>query len=367
MLWVILGLWALGFVLLPRVPVCPRGPARGDLPRISIIIPARDEEHNIRHLLTSIDALSTRAHEVIVVDDGSTDRTAEIAQALGARVLSAPPLPDGWRGKTWACQHGAGAATGDMLLFLDADTVLKPDALERIHAACRSDVCQVLSLGPYHEAEKPYEQLSAVFNLLTHMGMGAFSLAGSPDRPRGLFGPFLFIDKHVYQSVGGHAVVRAEILENMSLCAILRKQQVKMRCLGGKGVVHTRMYPDGLASLIEGWTKAFAAGASKTEPLTLWLSVAWMTGAIMAFIFSALAPLVASMPISLTVTYPIYAVSLFVMLRKIGRFSPWSCAIYPVLFVAFFVIFSRSAYRRQAGRQVTWKGRSMNAAHQEGS
>jgi len=366
MIWIILGLWALGFVLLPRIPLCPRGPLKDALPAISIIIPARNEEHNIQRLLSSINSMSMHAHEVIVVDDDSTDRTAEIARELGARVLPAPPLPEGWRGKTWACQHGARAATGERLLFLDADTVLKPDALERIHAAIQPGACQVLTLGPFHDVEKPYEQLSAIFNLMTYMGMGAFSLFGSPDNPHGLFGPFLYIHRRAYEDVGGHAAVRAEILENMSLCALLRKKGVNMRCLGGRGMVHTRMYPDGLASLIEGWTKAFATGASKTQPLTLLLSVAWMTGAMLAFIFSVLSLFDTTLSAGLAVTYLAYAASIYVMLRSIGRFSPWSSALYPLLLFAFLIVFGRSAFLRQSRRQVTWKGRSMDAATHKG-
>jgi 4,4'-diaponeurosporenoate glycosyltransferase len=367
MIWIILGLWALGFLLLPRVPLCPRTSQRTALPALSIIIPARNEEHNLRRLLTSINNLSTRPQEVIVVDDDSTDRTADIARELGATLLSAPSLPEGWRGKTWACQHGAEAAAGERLLFLDADTVLKSDALERIQAAVQPGDCPVLTLGPYHDVEKPYEELSAIFNLMTHMGMGAFSLFGSPDHPHGLFGPFLFIHRRAYNDVGGHAAVRAEILENMSLCELLRRQGIPMRCLGGRGVVHTRMYPEGLASLIEGWTKAFATGAAKTKALTLWLSVAWMTGAVLAAIFTVLALLDLTQPIALALTYPAYALSLYFMLRGIGRFSVWSSILYPLLLATFFIVFARSAFLRQSKRQVTWKGRSMDAVEREGS
>ena len=94
---------------------------------LSIIIPARNEEQNLPVLLCSINAQTVKPPEVIVVDDGSTDRTAEVAREFGAAVIASKPLPDGWRGKTWACQQGAQAATGDLLLFLDADTWFAAD------------------------------------------------------------------------------------------------------------------------------------------------------------------------------------------------------------------------------------------------
>ena len=365
MIWIILALWSLGFVLLWRVPVCPRGSVKNTPLKISLIIPARNEEHNIKRLLDSISTLSLQPFEVIVVDDGSTDRTPEIAREYGALVFPAPPLPDGWRGKTWACWNGSLRAQGETFLFLDADVILKPNAIERIHHAYNRDDRRVLSLGPYHEVEKPYEQFSAMFNLLTFMGMGSFSLTGSPDDPYGLFGPFLLIDRHTYEAIGGHKAVRAEILEHMSLCALLRQRRVKMRCLGGHGVVHIRMYPNGLASLVEGWTKAFASGASKTSPLTLALSAAWITGGMLAFSFSVMSPMVSSLSPMSAITYAAYAVSLYFMLRPIGRFPIWSCALYPLWMLVFFIIFARSALLRQTGGKVTWKGRTIDTSHPE--
>ncbi|MBN2327236.1 MAG: glycosyltransferase [Candidatus Omnitrophica bacterium] len=361
MIWFILALWVLGFVLLWRVPVCPDERVVDAPVNISLIIPARNEEHNLERLLASVARQSLKPFEIIVVDDESTDRTADVARKYGAIVLPAPPLPDGWRGKNWACWQGAQIACGDAFLFLDADAILQPGAFERIHLAYNHGDCRGLSLGPYHEVQKPYEQLSAVFNLMMFVGMGSFSLTGSPDDPRGLFGPFCLFDRDAYQAVGGHESVRGEILENMSFCALLRGKGFKLRCLGGKGVVHFRMYPDGPASLIEGWRKAFASGASKTEPLTLALTVLWMTGGMLAWMLSMISPLVSFIPPIITVTYAAYAISMFIMLRMIGRFTWWSCALYPFLLMAFFIIFFRSAFARKFGGQVTWKGRTMDA------
>lgn len=357
MIWVVLLLWALGPVLLCRMPRCPEGPAPEPVTKISLIIPARNEEHNIRRLLESVSRLHRKPYEIIVVDDASTDRTSEVASSFGASVQAAPPLPEGWRGKAWACWQGARIATGDALLFLDADTVLQPRALVRMDTAYSRGGCRVLSIGPYHEVKKPYEEFSAIFNLLMFMGMKSFSMFGSPDDPHGLFGPCLLIDRLAYEQVGGHRAVQGEILENMSLCQVLRQRQIPMRCLGGRGVVHVRMYPDGFGSLVEGWTKAFASGAAKTEPLTLLLTVAWMTGGMLAFSLWALSPFHSSLSSSLGWTYAAYAVMIFIMLRAIGRFAVWSAALYPLLLITFFVVFARSAILGRRGGRVRWKGR----------
>ncbi len=102
------------------------------MPSLSVIIPARNEAHNLPTLLGSLAAQSVRPCEILVVDDGSTDRTAEVARELGARVIASEPLPEGWRGKTWACHQGAQAATGELLCFVDADTWFEPGGLARI-------------------------------------------------------------------------------------------------------------------------------------------------------------------------------------------------------------------------------------------
>ena len=116
--------WSAGFLVLGRLRRCV-GAAAGEsvsAEHLSIIIPARNEETNLPTLLRSLTAQSVRPLEILVVDDASTDRTPGIARQNGAQVIPSLPLPAGWRGKTWACHQGAQHASGQLLLFLDADT-----------------------------------------------------------------------------------------------------------------------------------------------------------------------------------------------------------------------------------------------------
>lgn len=337
-----LALWAAGFVVLARLR--PAAAASKPVPStgVSVIIPARNEESNLPRLLRSLAAPSAPPREIWVVDDGSTDRTAEVARELGATVIASPPLPDGWRGKTWACHHGAQAATSELLLFLDADTWFEPDGLSRILSGYPGGA---FSVGPYHAVRQLYEDLSLFFNL--NMTVGTV--------PNGLFGQMLLVDRASYQRIGGHEAVKGRILENFWMAGQLRAAGVTVRSVAGRGLFSFRMYPRGLRELIEGWTKGFASGAGQTPRGTLLLIVAWMSGLM-------LAPLgwwVTGDGLRWGAAYLLCAAQVGWLSRHLGAFRWGSALLYPVPLVFFFAVFARSALR--SGKQVTWKGRAIRA------
>ncbi len=330
-------LWLVGWRLLRRASVC--NAVTQDARPVSVIIPARNEEHNLPMLLRSINAQAVRPLEVIVVDDGSTDQTADVARQLGATVITSQRLPDGWRGKTWACHQGAQAARGELLLFLDADAWFEPDGLGRILASYDGGA---LSVGPYHAVRQPYEQLSAFFNLV----MTASTVPG------GLFGQILLVDRDSYRHVGGHETVKGRTLENFFLASLFREAGIPVRSVTGKGAFAFRMYPNGLRELVEGWTKGFASGAGQTPKPVLLLIVAWMCGLMIA---------VSLLPVTqwASVVYVLFAGQVALLLRRVGAFRWYTAAVYPVPLLFFFAIFTRSALR--SGKQVTWKGRAIRA------
>ena len=307
--------------------------------KLSIIIPARNEEHNLPALLRSINAQSVRPAEVIVVDDGSTDRTATVARELGATVIPSRPLPEGWRGKTWACHQGAKAATGDRLLFLDADTWFEPGGLEQILANYTGGA---FSVGPYHAVREPYEQLSLFFNL--NMTAGTV--------PGGLFGQMLLVDRESYRQVSGHETVKGRILENFWLAEQFRAAGIAVRSVTGRGMLSFRMYPNGLKELVEGWTKGFSSGARQTPRGKLIGLVLWMIGLMLPVVL---------LPVTVWAVgvYALCAVQVARLSRRVGSFSWYTALLYPVPLCFFFAVFAWSALR--SGKQVTWKGREIRA------
>jgi 4,4'-diaponeurosporenoate glycosyltransferase len=354
-------LWFVLFVVVYRIPVC-RGTAAGrDYPRLSVIVPARNEERNIPRLLDSLRVQEPPPFEIIVVDDGSTDATGEIARKGGATVLESKPLPAGWRGKTWACMQGAERAGGDVLLFVDADTFFEPGGLRRILDTYFENP-GVLSVGAYHRVRCLYEDFSAYFNIIMTAGTGAFTVFGRQDSPSGLFGPFLMVDRKAYESIGGHRPVRDKILENFHLARVFRATGVPLRCCGGKGSFSMRMYPDGLRDLISGWSKAFASGAAETPRWILFTTVAWITGAILAVIYPGAAVFAGdATALSLAVlVYLLYAVQLATLLRRIGTFRYATAFLFPVPLLFFLAVFGRATVQMRLKRKVSWKGREID-------
>lgn len=351
-------LWAAGWLMLRRMRELPPVEAETPAMNVSVIVPARNEEHNLPGLLGSL--AGQGALEVIVADDGSRDRTAAIAEEFGARVVrvSAPPT-DEWRGKTWACWTAARQATGDILVFLDADTELQPGALMRL-ASQVDRRGGIVSAEPYHWVPSATEQLSLAFNVIRVAGVG----------PDGAFGPCVAMRRDDYLSTGGHAnhAVRGQVLEHFALGRVARSVGLPVRGYVGRGAVRFRMYPEGLSQLVQGWAKGLASGAATAGPVRLLLSILWVSGGFLAT--GALAVAMATTgPVTLiaaAATYAAYAAQTWWMARRVGSFALVGSLVYPLLLLMFVMVFARSSYLVHWRGQVVWKGRRIALARSNG-
>ena len=352
------GVWLLWSIRRCR-PAVPGGDAAPALAAaVSVVVPARDEAANLPRLLASLAVQRPAPAEVIVVDDDSSDGTAAVAAAGGAAVVPCPPLPRGWTGKSWACWTGAGAAAAPTLVFLDADTELEPGGLEQVLAEHRR-AGGLVSVQPFHQTRRPYERLSAFFNLVSMMGVDAFGALGHRLAPRGAFGPCLVAARSDYLAAGGHAAVRAAVVEDVALAGRFTAAGLPVTCFGGRGTVRFRMYPGGLHQLVEGWTKNFAAGAGATRPATFLLVSVWLSGCISAAWYLAAAALGAGSPGggAAAALYAAYAAQLAWMLARVGRFGAATSVAYPVPLVFFLAVFARSLVLTNVRGEVRWRGR----------
>ena len=354
----------LGFIFLFKIPVLKRkNPLHGFFDKLSILIPARNEERTLGHLLSSLNCQTLKPHEVIVIDDQSEDATAEIARQAGCIVVTSMDLPEGWTGKPWACWQGAQKATGDLLLFLDADTFLDPEGLSKIVSAYL-EKGGLLSIQPFHRMKRPYERLSAFFNIITMAGTNAFTPFGSKLEPKGAFGPCIICSKKDYFMVGGHEQVRGEVLESLGLGREFLKANRKVHCYGGKETISFRMYPDGLKTLIEGFSKGFGTGAKAVSLTTLFMIVGWVFGGVgvtRQLIQMAVQGNLTDF-LGWFVLNVLYIFQVHWMLLRVGNFGFSTALLFQIPLLFFVIVFLTSVLRIFLIRKVRWKGRNVKTA-----
>ncbi len=245
-----------------RNPVSPSGN-----PRVSIIVPARNEEETIEQALTSLLALDYDNYEVIAVNDRSTDRTGEIMQRVGKNSVSAPTLsvihhdelPPGWLGKTHAMWTAANRATGDWLLFTDADVVFKPDSLRRALAYAESEPADHVVLFPRMIMKRPGEYMMiAFFQTMFMFGHRPWKVADpSTDDHMGV-GAFNLVRRWVYDAVGTYQALRMEVLDDMKLGKVVKRAGFAQRNVFGGDLISIR-WAHGAMGIVNNLTKNFFA------------------------------------------------------------------------------------------------------------
>ena len=236
-------------------------------PRVSVIIPARNEARNIERCAQSVLRTRYPSVEVLVVNDHSTDATGDIARTIAAEdsrlvVIDAPDLPDGWFGKQWACATGARAARGELLLFTDADTRHSPDLLPRAVNALRAREAALLSIAGHQEMHTFWERIvqPQMFALLS-IRYGGTEHVSNAKRAEDVIanGQFVLVRRAAYDAVGGHAVVRDRVAEDMALAQQFFRSEQRVVLMLALQQFSTRMYAS-LREVIDGWRKNIYAG-----------------------------------------------------------------------------------------------------------
>ncbi len=222
-----------------------RHPALPEYPTVSILVPARDEERNIVACVESLLRQDYPEFEVIVLDDDSRDATGTLLQHIQTRsgkrlrILPGKPLPAGWLGKHWACHQLAQATRNKLLLFTDADTVHHPSALRDAVAALQRNRAGALSVLPRQAVGSLGEIL--VIPILSWV-IHTFVPFVLPRRTATAVGQFMLFRREVYAAIGGHAAVRAEVLDDLALARSVQRAGLGWAFLDGSGRVTTRMY-----------------------------------------------------------------------------------------------------------------------------
>ena len=337
---------------------------------VSVIIPARNEEASIARAVESV-ALQLEVGEVIVVNDNSTDGTGAVLAELASqyprlRVIDAGPLPRGWVGKNHAAAVGAAAASGDWLLFTDADTYHYPGSTRRALMDAVDHDAVLVSYSPEQEMGTWWERAMIPFVYCRLAGKFSFARVNDPRRPDAAAnGQFLLILRDVYEAIGGHAAVAREILEDVALARLVKKHGHGIYFTAPIGVVRTRMYRS-FEAMWEGWTKNLypLVGGKSHSVLVEFAEV--FPAAEIAILFAG--------PLYLGGAHHSLLSALLCVFggMVVGRHVAYAAALYrnlyPVAYIEYYllgaVLYSLAlveSWRKSVRGRVTWKGREYAA------
>ena len=372
-------------------------------PVVSVIVPARNEEACLAACLESLVAQAGIGFEIIVVDDASTDRTAEIARSFvggsrvvegpcedgegssrpvigtngkgtasavpeyvssdnggfssGLTVISAPPLPENWSGKNNAMSAGAKIAKGKWLLFTDADTVHKPGSLTRAVAEAEEHRAALLSYSPEQEVRTFWEKavMPVIFaELAATYPPKKVNDSNSPIAAAN--GQYLLISREAYEAVGGYAAIANNLLEDVAMARLVKSSGRRIFFRYGGDAVRTRMYRS-WPQMKEGWTKNLALLFSRPSELAIrsGMEFIFIFGNLIAGTSALLAREFELAFVTLTLSVAVSLLALMRIRRAHFSFTSHLLALVGLAIFSYLLLRSDALHREQS---VSWKGRS---------
>jgi chlorobactene glucosyltransferase len=344
-------------------------------PKVSVLVPCRNEEKRLEENLRSLLTQDYPDFEVVVLDDNSTDRTPQILEALkhsegGSRLktLRGAPLPTGWQGKNFACHQLSQAALGEWLLFVDADTFHAPDMLKSAVQEAADRGAQMVSTFPRQVFASTGDELTVplmFFILLSFLPM--FFTDKKIPFARSAFstgcGQFLLVRSDAYRAALGHAGVGARISEAPVLAARVKAAGFKIVLADGSRTTSCRMYA-GWSEVYRGFSRSvFASMGGSIFALLFfvivqtyvyhgpWMLLAWAAAA------GSLTPAV-SVTLGAAIVLPIWM--RWRIHRRTGMSARWIWA-HAVSIALYHVILINSFLQYRIFRNTSWKGRSYAA------
>ncbi len=328
-------------------------------PSITAIVPARNEEDVIAACVHSL-ALQPEITEILVINDQSTDKTAEVVHGLAAeipylRMLETHEIPRGWLGKNNAVYLGAKEAKNAWLLFVDADAELQPGAASRALQIAHESSAALVSFSPEQITQTWYEKalIPMVFSSLARFF--TYEQVNSPASPiAAANGQFLMIRRDAYESIGGHASIAAEVLEDVALARRTKDAGFRIWFGPGQGIVRARMYRS-FSAMWLGWKK------------NLYLLVGGTPRALFRELESTI-PWIPLTLILIGLKFPIvlFLGVCFLLLRQLTyglqlsrNHFPFKFILYYVPAVALYAGVLWASYRGHAKGTVEWKGREV--------
>ena len=339
---------------------------RGGWPFISVIVPARNEEAIVGECLAALAAQDYPGYEIIFINDQSTDSTLAVAEAAlkdcrFGRVIDGAPPPAGetWVGKSWALMQGVREANGDWLLFIDADVVHHPLTLRKAAAKALDLNVDGLSMFPTIHCRSFWEKMIMPLFATLSVLVEPLDDASHPGRRAArLCGAFILIRRGIYESAGTHAAVHDQILEDMALARILKRQGRRTWLTYTRDLGHTRMY-EHFRELWHGLSRLSLPLLRYSIPLLIFAWVAAVVGTLVPWIATAAGLVRLDWPLAGA------GIALCVLTRRaiqpvftVVRTQPGYAWLLPLAAVLYCLAATRAAFRHFTGRGLAWKGQA---------
>ncbi len=332
--------------------------------RVSVLVPARNEERAIGACLDSLISQEYGEYEIIVLDDGSDDRTAFIARSLAERcgilrVETGQALPSGWFGKAYACDQLAALARGDVLIFTDADTVHAPTMIRSVVGAMAAGA-DVVTAFPEQQIGGWSEALVVPFMIFTVWALLPIGRVWSDPSPRVVAanGQLLSFTRSAYERVGGHRAVRLSVLDDMDLVRRAKRCGLRVRLADGVGIVRTRMYRS-VAEVWRGFSKNAYALTGSSPSIALGFAMLLMWLYLIPSVILGIGLITGRDSWTWRILPMVLVILMFVQNAVVARRTRrpfWQPVVHPLCVVCFIVILANSVRWRLRGA-TAWKGR----------
>ncbi len=367
---VLLVIAIVNLVGLRRLGSARRGAAGTvETPRVSVLVPARNEERHIADCVRSLLSQDYADYEVLVLDDHSEDGTSRAVRELlrdpHLRLLTGRPLPPGWLGKSWACQQLATEATGKLLLFTDADTRHRPSALRAAVTSLYAQGVDFLSAMPRQEMRSCGERVVVPilpWSQHTFFPIPVLRKMRCPELATAV-GQYMLVRREAYDAVGGYECTRASAVDDWDFVRAVAGHGLRWTLCDGAGHVTTRMYSS-FRDAADGFSKNLYARFGYNLPIFafVWSWLLWATWQppILLLLRAASAASVRDAVVPWAAAATGLSFSLWLISDLRFGVSPVHAVFHPVTVLAVFAIAMRSVVWRVLGRG-TWKGRHIGS------
>ena len=339
--------------------------------KLSVVIPARNEQEDVEQALNSVLAQQGVDLQVVVVSDHSTDETAPIVRRIAERdarvgLIEDPPLRRGWLGKPNAMQHGLAAATEDLILFTDADIIHTPTSFATGVAMLADDELDLLSLTPLVICESFWENVVIPLTLIPFNAQFAMTDANDPNSSEAwAAGSFILTKRGALQDAGGIEAIRSEILDDTALARVLKKAGRRLGFHLAPRLMRVRMFKSNRHAFWGPTKNAIALAFSKS-----WMAIPAAALPVLVFWIPIAALLVGAyrgdaLLIAVGLLQPLTCIWLLNRVQSICRFR-WAKALcFPLIVVSTACVLARAYYEQHVRRTLIWRGRAVDLTQVE--